>query len=147
MWLIISIKCTFYTINFRIVNVSIKRKTMANFVIAWKLSSESIYWELFVGIIILKNAQARMDSIGIPICSSLWMEIMKRSRLTVISIWQCVINGNMNSNLTSTEDIVQESNSIFNFELGNYSFTTSWNLNCMRASTINHIRKSKYTSS
>lgn len=147
MRLIISIKCTINTINFRIVNVSIKRKTMTNSSITWKLSSKSINWELFVVIIILKYVQARMDSIGIPICSSLWMNIMKRRRFTVISIWQCKINGNMNSNFASTEDIVQESNSFFNFELGNNSFTTSWNCNCMRTSAINHIRKSKHTSS
>jgi len=76
MRLVISIKSAIYVINFRIENVSIKGKTMTGFIVSWKLSSKSINWELFVLIIIFKNVQAGIDSVGVSICSGLWVDIM-----------------------------------------------------------------------
>ena len=64
---------------------------------------------------------------------------MKRVWMRWLPVRKSKIDGDMYSNFTTTEDVVQEGNSVFNLEVLDVDRATLWNLDGVRASTVNHI--------
>jgi len=98
------------TKNLRVVYISVKRKAMGRLVF-WMLrylTTKAIYRVHLVWIVIFQNITDRCDDLSVLVRHALVIEVKRRSILRR-TVWKCIVDGNMDTYLTSSKDIVQES--------------------------------------
>ena len=89
-------------------NISVKRKTVGNLLTVRNFTTEAIDRKHFVIIIIFKDSKDTLNYVYVVISLCIWMNIMQGILVCNSSVGQCVVNWNMDSNLTTSKDVVKE---------------------------------------
>lgn len=107
----IGIQNTLHTVYLRIENITVQRKAMrstSHIWAIWNLPAKSVHRVHLICIIVLKNAHYSRYGSCIIILIILRIQIVKRVWIVCWPIRHGIINSNMDANLASTENIVQE---------------------------------------
>lgn len=107
------------TIAFWVKDIAVQGKTVWCSAFGWwDKTSETIKWNFLIWIIVLKNFTDCLHSLEVLIPP--WITTMKRVRsLSWVTIWQREVNCDIQVDLTSTEDILQEIYGLFQLKLFN----------------------------
>ena len=96
------------TIAIRIKDVSIECKAMRHSYTIWYLTSKTIHREMFVLIVLFKDAHDALDGICIMVLVCLSVQIMERIWVSRYAIRKSEVDGDVHVDFTATEDVIQE---------------------------------------
>lgn len=112
---------SFKPIALRFKDVSVESKTMTCSVGWWNLASESINWDFFIAVIILKDPTYRGE--GLVVLVSIQVLAMQRVSILWVTVRQSEINGDMQTNVATTEDVVKEWAWSFDCEIRDFNLS------------------------
>jgi len=78
---------------------------------SWKLGPKSIHRIHLVCVIVLNNSQHGLDGCSVLINEVLRVKVVQRLRVIHRAVGEGVVNGHMNTDLTSSKDVVKERHS------------------------------------
>ena len=90
---------------------------------AWQFASEAVDGVHLVGVVILDDAHDWLDGGSVFVNESVGVKVMQGLRVLRRTVWESVIDGDVNTYFTTSEDVVEERNSWLYCEVLDNDFT------------------------